>query len=118
LAIDGSTLNLPNTNEFIEHFGIAKNQSECGALGRISILYDVLNKITLDIQIVPYNSSEKEMALAHLKWLSDFQQRINKKTILLFDRGYPCLGMFLLLKKLAMFAISSVASLIDKKVLK
>lgn len=99
-AIDGSTFILPNAKEVVDYFGKVKNQSCEKAIGKFSILYDVLNKIILDTRIAPYSSSEKNMAIEHLEWLVEFKKKVNKKIILLFDRGYSCNALFILLKKL------------------
>lgn len=100
LAIDGSTLYLPQTEELSKHFSKANNGTSEAVMARTSILYDALNKIILDVQLVSYNSSEKEMFLEHIKWLSQFQKRCKKKIVLLLDAGYPCVGLFLLLRDL------------------
>jgi hypothetical protein len=99
IAMDGSAITLSNSPQLIEYFGKVTNQFSVCSMGRISLLYDVLNKITLDVRIVPCESSEKIMAIEHLKWLVEFRRKVKKKVILLFDRGYPCIGIFLLLKK-------------------
>ncbi len=66
LAIDGSTAELPNSNEVIERFGRGKNQyGNFGALGRTSVLFDVLNKVTIHSKIVPLKISEGDLAVKH-----------------------------------------------------
>lgn len=118
LAIDGSTFNIPHTQELEGFFHRQKNQASEYLLGKISVLYDVLNKITLDTRIASCKTSEKDMALQHVEWLKEFQKRINKKIIMVFDRGYPALGFFLLLKELGIgFACRAHAS-IHRKPLK
>ncbi len=97
--MDGSSITLSNSSDLIDYFGKVINQfSEC-SMGRISLLFDVLNKITLDVRIVPCESSEKVMAIEHLQWLAEFKRKVKKKIVLIFDRGYPCTGIFLLLQK-------------------
>jgi hypothetical protein len=100
LAIDGSTLYLPNTKELSDYFSKARNATAEVVLARTSILYDVLNKIVLDVRIAPYKTSEKTMFLEHLEWILEKKIRSYKKIILLLDSGYPCIGLFLLLRKL------------------
>jgi hypothetical protein len=100
LAIDGSAFILPNTEELANFFGKHRNQSSENIVGKVSVLYDVLNRIILDTRIASFKTSEKELALQHIEWLIKFRKTIKKKIILVFDRGYPSIGFFLLLKKL------------------
>lgn len=45
LAIDGSRLTLPNTEELKKYYCETKNQTNTGiVLARVSVMYDVLNK--------------------------------------------------------------------------
>lgn len=91
VAIDGSLLNLPQSDEIKEAFGFAKNQHEEIISGRCSFAYDVCNKLVLSASIAPYKSCEKELAASHL---SD----LNPDTdILVFDRGYPAFWLLGLL---------------------
>ena len=62
-AIDGTKYNLPNTPELTEKYGIQKSTNQVQALG--SCLYDVLNGILLDVQLFPYNASERALAELH-----------------------------------------------------
>jgi hypothetical protein len=55
------------------------------------MLYDVLNKVTLDSQIAPYSSSESEQLKLH-------QEHIKAGDLLLLDRGYPCFWLLFLLQ--------------------
>lgn len=84
VAIDGSLLNLPHTEEVRGVFGGVKNQHEEVISGRCSFAYDVCNELVLDAQIAPRRSCEKELAVSHLAHL------VPKHDILVFDRGYPC----------------------------
>lgn len=117
LAIDGSTLQLPKTEDLSNHFSKASNHCSETVMARTSILYDVLNKVALDVQVVPYKSSEKNMALQHLKWLTHFQSKIKKKIILLFDRGYPNCGLFFLLQKLGFHCVCRAHNNLNKSII-
>src|SRR6218665_1354692 len=69
LAVDGTTLMLPNhptvTEEFGQHeFGPKADSKRSMALA--SVLYDVLNLLALDSEIAPYDSSEKNLLVKHL----------------------------------------------------
>jgi hypothetical protein len=56
-----------------------------------SMLYDVLNQVTIDAQIAPYAASERELLFKHL-------DKIQKGDLLLLDRGYPCFWLLFMLK--------------------
>lgn len=93
LAVDGTRLVLPRhpsiKEEFGEHqFGPNADSPRSLALG--SMLYDVLNQITLDAQLAPYSSSEKDLLMEHL-------DKIEKGDLLMLDRGYPCFWLLFLL---------------------
>ena len=102
LAIDGTRLVLPNhksvVEEFGEHgFGPNANSNRSLALG--SCLYDVLNLLTLDAQIAPYATGERELLFKHF-------EKINPGDLLLLDRGYPSLAiLFILMAKGIQFCI-------------
>ena len=90
LAVDGSTAVLPNHASIIEEFGTTNfgpYADSPRSVGRTSVLYDVLNLTVLDARIDRYDKSEREMAREHF----DFVQP--GKDLLLFDRGYPGLGL-------------------------
>jgi len=94
LAVDGSRLVLPNHPSVIEEFG----QHEFGpkadskrSLAMVSMLYDVLNQVTIDAQIAPYASSESSLLVNHL-------DKVQKGDLLLLDRGYPSFWLLFLLK--------------------
>lgn len=84
LAVDGSVLNLPYSDSIIEEFGredyITKS-SGVKSMARCSLLYDVLNQVTLDAQISGYRTSEKTLLESHLDLLK-------QGDLLLGDRGY------------------------------
>lgn len=92
-AIDGTKYNLPNTPELTEKYGIQKSTNQVQALG--SCLYDVLNGILLDVQLFPYNASERALAELHIDALKNIE---HNQELLLMDRGYPSAA---LLKKIA-----------------
>jgi hypothetical protein len=102
LAVDGTRLTLPKhpsiKEEFGEHsFGPNADSKRSLALG--SFLYDPLNLMTLDAQIVPYASSERDQLYKHL-------EKVNKGDLLLLDRGYPSIALlFLLMAKEVQFCM-------------
>lgn len=86
LAIDGSGVNVPATKELARHFrvfrsGTAGKPGPRRGLGRISVLYDVLNRVVLNARLVSDSVGEITLAMeqiAHLK----------PKDLLLMDAGY------------------------------
>jgi hypothetical protein len=94
LAVDGTRLTLPNHKTVKEEFGehhFGPNADSPRSLAIGSMLYDVLNHLTIDAQIAPYSSSEKTLLLKHL-------DKVKKGDMLLLDRGYPSFSLFFLLK--------------------
>lgn len=79
--MDGSKYALPNTPDIIEAFGGQDNQFGVRPMALGSSLYDVNQGIVLDARIAPYNSSERDLAFAHL-------QHTSNKDLILYDRGY------------------------------
>jgi len=84
LAVDGSTVQLPRHWSTEEEFGLHRfgpkaDSPQC--IGRISVLYDVLNCLTVDARIAPYSTGEQTMAYQHLEAIGDGD-------LLLFDRLY------------------------------
>ena len=87
VAIDGSSLNLPNELTLREYFGETKNQnSKPSTVAKISIAYDVCNQLVLDASIDKYGTSEQSLAINHLDKLTP------NTDVLVFDRGYPSLA--------------------------
>lgn len=94
LAVDGSTIHLPNHKSVIDEFGVhgfGPKADAQSSLARISLLYDVLNQITLDAEIDKFETGEIDLLKNHIS-------SINKGDLLLLDRGYPCFWLLFLLK--------------------
>lgn len=94
LAIDGTRLMLPNHPSIEEEFGVhhfGPNADVARSMAMGSMLYDVLNHLTLDAQLAPYAASERDLLLKHL-------EKIHAGDLLLLDRGYPCFWLLFLLK--------------------
>ena len=88
LAVDGSKYLLPNTKHLYNTFGGMTNQFEkCIPMALGSALYDVFQGLILDAQLVPYASSERDLALRHL-------EHSETTDLTLYDRGYPAFWMF------------------------
>ena len=88
LAVDGTSLQVLDTKECGEYFGLSSNQNKTRtAVASTSAIYDVLNDIIVDARITKYRTSERYMAQQHIEVLVD---RISSKnSIVIFDRGYP-----------------------------
>lgn len=97
LAADGSTAVLPAYASVEQEFGLTgfgmyadSNRS----IARVSILYDVLNFITIDGQIASYDTSERSLLQEHLKRIRPGND------LLILDRGYPSYGLMFQLQAL------------------
>jgi len=93
IVVDGSTLQLPTNDDIIKKYGICKNQTTRVPMARISYAYDVLNDITLDAIIGPFNESERKMAIQHVKNI-DLENHSEIKDLYIEDRGYPSTSLF------------------------
>ena len=88
LAIDGTTLKLFNYKNIKEHFGTMKPKNgPARAMARVSQMFDVLNKITIDAIIRPYHIGERHL-------LRDHMLNLLPNDLLLLDRGYPAYWIF------------------------
>jgi len=88
LAIDGSTTRLPHIKAIADHFGVWRvRKGKPSPMARVSQLFDVLNKVTIDALIYPKCSGERQLAAQHL---------CNARTgdLILLDRGYPAWWLF------------------------
>lgn len=87
LAVDGSRLNLPDTKELEEIYGVTKNQSQVKIVqARTSVLYDVLNIIVLDGCLSSLSIGESALALNHLVFSQEGD-------LIIYDRGYPSFNL-------------------------
>ena len=96
LAVDGTRLLLPNHKTVREEFGeygFGPNADSKRSIAVASMLYDVLNLVTLDAQLAPYSFSERELLNRHLPFLK-------QGDLLLLDRGYPSIALFYMLKSI------------------
>jgi len=88
LAVDGSVTKLPPKSELLEHFGKARSNSTRPAV-RISQLYDVQNKLSIDLQVDSHAIGERAQAVQHLACT-------DKDDLILYDRGYPAVWFYAL----------------------
>ena len=88
LAIDSSTTRLPMTEDIARHFGVWNpRQGAPSPMARVSQLFDVLNKISVDALIKPKNIGERELAAQHML-------NVMPTDLILLDRGYPAWWLF------------------------
>jgi len=91
IAIDGSTAKLPKTDEISEHFGCLNTSDGIPVpMARVSQMYDVLNKISIDAIVSPKKNGERELAAQHIL-------NLMPNDLLLMDRGYPARWLFKLI---------------------
>jgi hypothetical protein len=91
MAVDGSTLRVPDETEIIKHFGVwnVKKGDPCPK-ARISQMFDVLNRATVDALIKPKKNGERELASFHFL-------KLMPNDLILLDRGYPAFWLFKLI---------------------
>ena len=102
LAIDGSKVEIPNSEENREKYGVLRNQNETESPARamISGMFDVFNKFFLDLQICNIHESELDAAEKNLEAIKRIG--IEQKAIIIFDRGYPSFEILYYLEKLGL----------------
>lgn len=110
IGIDGSTGILPESIGIIKEFGVCGNQHELIPMARISMAFDLDQKLTLDARIGRYNKTdeqkkqkkkigERELALLHLEEIirqdkeRQKKQWVSFKDLFLMDMGYPALEL-------------------------
>jgi hypothetical protein len=89
LAVDGSTVRVPDEIAVAELFGVwnsDKGVKPCPK-ARISQMFDVLNKVTIDAIISPKSEGERELAAFHFL-------NLKQNDLILLDRGYPAVWLF------------------------
>lgn len=94
-AIDGTKMSLPTTPETLSFYGGSLNQhnkNKVGALAMVSMLYDCLNELFLDVKIDPYKHSEHQSARDHLACLETLLPNTSKRLII-FDRNYASIRL-------------------------
>ncbi len=98
LAVDGSSINIPTTEENVFVYGNSsrKNVKSQAQLG-ISCLYDTINKMIIDCRINRWKFSERQQALLHIDNRMDVIG--SHPSVLIFDRNYPAGEFFIDLMK-------------------
>ena len=92
-AVDGSKVNVPNTEENHALYGGQKNQFGQQCQVGVSCLYDVFNKMILDCTVSPYKFSEREQFEIHVDKITSIIGE--HKFLVVLDRGYPSSKLFI-----------------------
>ncbi|WP_252232280.1 IS4 family transposase [Clostridium sp. ZBS15] len=86
LAIDGTVLQLHNSEELKNTYGYIENQNAKVARARASALYDIENDMIVASKLEHYRIGERETAEKLLNKLCELGKY---NDLILFDRGYP-----------------------------
>ena len=100
LAVDGTRLMLPNHKSIKEEFGecsFGPKSDSKRSMALASMLYDVLNLITIDAQLAPFKSPNTKKS-SEQSLLQKHMPKLKKNDLLLLDRGYPSHALFFQLK--------------------
>ena len=89
LAVDSSTLRLPECPALTDYFGGQENANNLVTMARLSTGFDISSGLTLDAQIAPYKDAERDLAATHLA-------KTQPNDVLIYDRGYPAFWLFAL----------------------
>ncbi len=93
LAVDGTRIVLPNHKTIKEEFGehsFGSNADSPRSLAIGSMLYDVLNNLTIDAALSSYSGSETDLLMEHM-------HKVEKGDLLLLDRFYASFWLLFLL---------------------
>lgn len=91
LACDGSTLMLPSSENIRAEFpatNFGPKASSSRSVAKISLVYDVLNLITLNAKMAAFTEHETTLLKEQLTEVA-----FKPNDILLLDRGYPSIGL-------------------------
>lgn len=92
VGFDGSLLHLPKSASVIKEFGVIEAANQLGrsgvvrCMGRLSLAFDVLNRLGWDMRLCPVSCGEVDMAQRHL-------QTLKAGDVALVDRGYTGFGL-------------------------
>jgi hypothetical protein len=85
-AIDGSILELNNSERLRNAFGYAEGKTVKLARAEASCIYDIENDMVITSKITKYTTGEREIAVELIEKLKTMGL---KNDLILFDRGYP-----------------------------
>ncbi len=113
-AVDGSTIQIPESAENYNTFGGNPNKTGLiSPLASVSVLYDVLNDIIVDVSLNSYRYNERDSAKEHINFLPDFPN-----SVIVFDRGYPSEDMFRFLNSQGILFLMRIPKTFKKAILK
>ena len=92
LAVDGSSLNVPTTDETIAVYGNASGTGRPQAACGISCMYDVLNRQVVNLTVNRGGFDERGQVMKHVE--SAGEVVADRPFIFVGDRGYPSLALF------------------------
>ena len=95
LAVDGTLVTLPKNPVLDDVFATNKGGGHVCAnppQAKVSMMYDVLNRVILDYRIVHQDKAELNLLFEHLETLEDLLKE--HKVILLADRNYGSTELF------------------------
>lgn len=107
LAIDGSVVQLNNSETLRQAFGYVKNQITKLARAKTSTLFDIENGMIITSKIAHYSASERDFAVEHIEKLKGFGL---KNDLIILDRGYPSGKLILTLQNSAIKYLMRVPS--------
>lgn len=113
LSIDGTILELNNSEKLRIEFGYIENQSMKVARARASGLYDVENDMILASVISKYKANERIQAEILINKLEDIGF---SNDLILFDRGYPSRDLISFIEKKGLKYLMRVSSSFVKAV--
>jgi len=85
-AIDGSILELNNSERLRNAFGYGEGKTVKLARAKASCIYDIENDMMITSKITKYTTGEREIAVELIEKLKTLGL---KNDLILFDRGYP-----------------------------
>lgn len=114
-AIDGSIMEIPNTEELRKEYKAQKNGENNRETARsmVSGIYDVENEFMIDAIITKCGEVERELAKKNIEKAKEIIDI--KKSIIILDRGYPGIDFIWHLEKLETKYIFRLQSKMYKK---
>lgn len=91
IAMDGSGIQMPYGEDTKEEFGSVNNDEELINLSWSTVVYDLLNDITIDAKLNKTGESERKYAIEQFKEMKENGR--NMKDIVIADRGFPSLEL-------------------------
>jgi hypothetical protein len=105
VGFDGSLLHLPKSTSLIKEFGVIEAANQLGrsgvvrCMGRLSLAFDVLNRLGWDLRLCPVSCGEVDMAQRHL-------QTLKAGDVALVDRGYTGFALLAAMSQRGVFVVA------------